>query len=163
MAKSEAENEALKRDVARRLKAVMEDNRLETVDELSDYMAATRSATSNWLQAYYLVPMANAIELKRRTGVTLDWLYDGDARAMSPGANIRLTAILEGLTPPHIHPEPPARRSLEKESAGIQACTAGVSARVGVGASVPAKGKPGTKAKAVALTPGTRGNRRPGT
>lgn len=83
------------KQVALRLRVVMEETDLKTVDDLATLLEASRSRTSNWLNGYHLIPVEYAIRLKRKTNIGLEWLYDEDPAALTHATAIRLTAAME--------------------------------------------------------------------
>jgi hypothetical protein len=87
--------------VASRLRAVMADQELETVNELADFLGANRSQTSNWLQGYNLPP-AHFMDVLclRRPGLTLDWIYRGVADGVPTALAIKLEALSQGMDVP---------------------------------------------------------------
>lgn len=94
--------------VAARLRAVMHEYGLSTAAELAAACGAERSAVSNWLQGYNLPPVRHIIELARKTGITLDWIYAGKAETLPGGLAIRLAAVMDGNPLSNVPPEPAA-------------------------------------------------------
>ena len=80
--------------VASRLRALMADMELHRVQDLADLLIQERSAVSNWLNGYNLPPVPLMVRLiEKKPGVTLDWLYRGDAGAIPHNLAIRLIAL----------------------------------------------------------------------
>lgn len=91
--------------VAVRLRAVMADQELETVNEFADFLGANRSQASNWLQGYNLPP-AHFMDVlcHRRPGLTLDWIYRGVADAVPTALAIKLEALTQNMEVPLVPP-----------------------------------------------------------
>lgn len=84
-------------EVARRLRAVMLDARLEDVQALADLSGAERSAASNWINGYNLPPVPKMVRLAEELRLTLDWIYRGVPDHLPMATGIRLTALVERL------------------------------------------------------------------
>lgn len=76
------EEKALSAQVAPRLRAIMAEYRVSTVDDFAAMTGAQRNAASNWLNGYNLPPVWRMMELCRSTELTLDWIYRGEGRGM---------------------------------------------------------------------------------
>jgi hypothetical protein len=88
-------------DVARRLRAVMHTQDLPLVQDLALFLGVRRSRVSAWLNGYNLPrveEMATLISLV--PGLTLDWIYLGNADAVPLKFAIRLQAALDGMDCP---------------------------------------------------------------
>lgn len=82
--------------VARRLRALMLDAGLGSVQQLADLVGAERSAASNWVNGYNLPPVEKMTRLSEELRVNLDWIYRGVEDALQTQISIRLSAILSG-------------------------------------------------------------------
>ena len=83
------------RQVGRRLRLV----RLalgKTQVEMCREIDATDRTWSQWENGRRLFDVLAAIRLKKRYGVTLDWLYDGDPKGL-PARLAKLVREIEGL------------------------------------------------------------------
>jgi len=83
--------------VSKRLRAVMIDARLSTVDDLAEVAGANRSAASNWINAYNLIPVDKAVRLCEALRLNLDWLYRGVPDALPMATAIRLAAVQDQM------------------------------------------------------------------
>jgi transcriptional regulator with XRE-family HTH domain len=95
------------KDVARRLRALMAHLDMQRVQDLAASIGAERSAVSNWLNGYNLPPvalMAKIISIE--PGITLDWLYRGEAGALPVKLAIRLGALESLVAVPEVAEEP---------------------------------------------------------
>lgn len=93
-------------EVANRLRAVMTEFGLSSYEKLAEICGSNKYAVGQWMIGNNLPPVRRMIELGRRTGVTLDWVYDGKLGSLPSGLAIRLSAILEGMEPPPVPKEP---------------------------------------------------------
>lgn len=120
----------MEHDVARRLRAVMAEFGLSSYEELAELCGSNKAAVGQWMLGNNLPPVRKMIELGRRTGITLDWVYDGKLGSLPSGLAIRLAAILEGMEPPAVpralEPElaPPAPKAAAPRPARVKRATA---------------------------------------
>lgn len=147
------DTQALMDATARRLRAIMQDLELETVDDLAVLVSAARSRVSNWLNAYHLPPVKYMIRICEKTNLSLDWIYRGRSDGLSYAAVIRLTALEQGMqvvdAAPEPEPEPepppvpkaPQRAKTEREPGSRK--SAAVPEPVGVKKGPPGGGKRG--------------------
>lgn len=95
--------------VGARLRAVMldPDLGLETVEDFAKFVCVERNAASNWLNGYHLprVPVMGTL-IEKYAGLTLDWIYFGNADAVPLKLAIKLAALLERVPVPPVLPEP---------------------------------------------------------
>jgi len=76
--------------VGERLAAVMADAGLNTPELLAPVIGATIPDIVDWLQGRGLPPVMLMNRLADRAGITLGWLYYGDASGLLPGVARRL-------------------------------------------------------------------------
>ena len=101
-------------------------------DSLRDFAAAIdvpEDRFGTYERGVSLLQMPTALLIKRRYGVTLEWIYDGDATGMPQGLREAISAILERKTAsPPTSTESIARRlKLSREALGLnqtQFCSA---------------------------------------
>lgn len=88
----------------------MADLELDTVNELADFLGAARNQVSNWLNGYNFPPVHYMDVLcQKRPGLTLDWIYRGQAGAVPRDLAIKLEALtLDFAIPLGLEPEQPA-------------------------------------------------------
>jgi transcriptional regulator with XRE-family HTH domain len=127
-----------------RLRALMSDLDIDTVEGFAELIGASRSQASNWLNGYHLAPVRNMVTLCEETKVTLDWIYRGDGSGLTYATQIRLSAISENMKPVDVPPEPDIH-SRPKKQAGTRPKKTGkapvqLSGRVGRGDKVPRAG-----------------------
>jgi transcriptional regulator with XRE-family HTH domain len=79
--------------VGERLAAVMKDTGL-TPELLAPVIGATIPDVLDWLAGRILPPVRLMDRLANRVGLTLAWIYYGDASGLLPGVAKRLTALL---------------------------------------------------------------------
>ena len=93
--------------VARRLRALMAHLDMHKVQDLAGSIGAERSAVSNWLNGYNLPPVAMMTKIiSLEPGLTLDWLYRGEAGALPVKLAIRLGALEDFVAVPEVVEEP---------------------------------------------------------
>lgn len=115
--------------IALRLRAVMAYLEKDTVQAFADFIGEDRSTVSHWLNSGWMPPVPAMVELNRRTGITLDWIYQGNPSGLPDSMAILLTALMEGDVP--VFGEEPlgsggptnllARRTSKREAAASSA------------------------------------------
>lgn len=106
----------LSRQVACRLEAVMQLLEVNSVGEFAALLEEDRTTVSHWLNSGYVPPLPAMIRLKKRSKITLDWIYLGEAEGMPTKLLIVLQALLDGMDVPRQQDEtspPPAPPKLE--------------------------------------------------
>ena len=98
-------------DVARRLRAVMTLLGMGVIEKFAEYLGVPRNVVSNWVNGYNQPQIDDAYRIiKLVPGLTLEWLYLGDAGMVPPAIKGKLDIILEahqqGLEVPAVRPEP---------------------------------------------------------
>lgn len=111
MSKTWVRTEDFALGIAARLRALMDDMELPSVQAFADYVGngCLRTQASNWLNGYNLPPISMLYALSRKAGVTIDWLVYGNMEGMEYGKAIRLQARLDGMRIPSIPSEPSAK------------------------------------------------------
>ena len=82
--------------VALRLRTLMIDLKLATVQEFADFVGTERSTAQTWLRARNYPRVPDMARVCEKAGVTLDWIYRGVPEGLTVGTFARLQAILEG-------------------------------------------------------------------
>jgi|SRR5579885_3492513 len=77
-----------------------------TGDEMAQVARRDGSAVSQWETGLTRPDLESALRLCEHFGVTLDWLYRGDAKTLSPGA---YSALYSPAEPGRYFPPPPRR------------------------------------------------------
>lgn len=81
--------------VAARLRAVMKAFGIDSNPKMGEICDASPNTVNNWINAYNLPRVNEAIRLCERTGITLDWLYRGAIHNMDPARAIALGALVD--------------------------------------------------------------------
>jgi hypothetical protein len=83
------------KEVGRRLRAVQKYLKLQHVNDLASFFGEQRGTVSAWLNGVAQIPVGSAEILKARTGITMDWIYTGDAGTLPEDLSILLIELLE--------------------------------------------------------------------
>lgn len=73
--------EDLENGVATRLRAVMAEFNILTNAEMGDFCGASGSVVNNWINRTNLPRIPEMLKLCEKTGLTLDWVYQGQRSA----------------------------------------------------------------------------------
>jgi transcriptional regulator with XRE-family HTH domain len=100
-------------DFARRLRAIMSLLGMGKIERFAEFLGVPRNVVSNWVNGYNQPRIDDAYRIiKLVPGLTLEWLYLGDAGMVPPVIKTRLDITLEaheqGLEVPAVAPEPVA-------------------------------------------------------
>jgi len=98
-------SDELKSQAAERLRWIMTEMDLRSVNEFADLLTelgapTSRSQASNWLNAYHLPSIEAMIVLCERAKLSLDWLYRGSLSGLDYESAIRLSAYENGVKLP---------------------------------------------------------------
>jgi transcriptional regulator with XRE-family HTH domain len=96
-------------EIAARLRAAMAECEIDTTERLAEILHEPSSRVRNWVNGTSRPMAADARRLKGILGVTMDWLYDGDAAGLPGGKYTRLSMALAGAPIPRTAAEPEAR------------------------------------------------------
>lgn len=83
----------IEREVATRLRSVMQECEIKSNRELGEVCGVTVSAVNNWISGYNLPRVPEMVRLCSQTGITLDWLYRGSLSGMDAKLGMRLARI----------------------------------------------------------------------
>lgn len=119
-----AEKDPYKVAVGDRIKAAMTESGIPSSAALAKLMGCDEPRVRNWVNGTSVPPVPEGAQLRRLFGVTLDWLYLGDWSGLIEGKRIRLTAILNGGSPPvwaAAQAEEPATEPASRPRASVRA------------------------------------------
>jgi hypothetical protein len=89
-------------DLARRLRALQQaigDGVPVSHEEMADFAGCGATAWQNYQSGLRQLPFENAANLRLRFGVTLDWIYIGDASRNPPDLQRKIDAALKNPVP----------------------------------------------------------------
>lgn len=84
--------------VGRRIEIVRQAKNFETQTEFADRLGVSKSRLNNWMAGGILLPVDFAIQIKKLTGIPLDYIYCGELSGVPADLSLTISKLEKSVS-----------------------------------------------------------------